>query len=79
MVNTLRPQSIRILERKRVNEKAVSLFVNNASRENYTLVRSSLGVSPADSLLYAPITIIAEGSTEIQCLPLVLKKLSETA
>lgn len=77
MVNTLRPQSIRILERKRVNEKAVSLFVNNAARENYTLVRSSLGVSPADSLLYAPITIIAEGSTEIQCLPLVLKKLSE--
>ena len=78
MVNTLRPQSIRILERKRVNEKAVSLFVNNAFRENYALVRSSLGVSPADSLLYAPITIIAEGATEIQCLPLVLKKLSES-
>ena len=77
MVNTLRPQSIRILERTRVNGKAVSLFVSNASRENYTLVRSSLGVSPADSLLYAPLTIIAEGSTEIQCLPIVLKKLSE--
>lgn len=77
MVNTLRPHSIRILERKRVDEKAVSKFVHNASRENYTLLRSSLGVSPADSLLYAPITIIAEGSTEIQCLPLVLKKLSE--
>ena len=77
MVNSLRPHSIRILERRRVNEKAVSLFVNNASRENYTLVRSSLGVSPADSLLYAPITIIAEGSTEIQCLPILLKKLSD--
>jgi len=77
MVNTLRPHSLRVLERKKVNEKAVSLFVNNAARENYTLVRSSLGISPADSLLYAPITIIAEGSTEIQCLPLVLKKLSD--
>lgn len=77
MVNALRPQSIRVLERKRMNEKAVSLFVNDAYRENYTLVRSSLGVSPADSLLYAPITIIAEGATEIQCLPLVLKKLAE--
>ncbi len=78
MVNTLRPQSVRILERRRVSEKAVSHFVNNASRENYTLVRSSLGVSPADSLLYAPITIVAEGSTEIQCLPLVLRKLSDS-
>lgn len=77
MVNTLRPKSIRILERRRVNEKAVSVFVNNSSQENYALVRSSLGISPADSLLYAPITIIAEGSTEVQCLPLVLKKLSE--
>ncbi len=77
MINTLRPQSIRILERKRVNEKAVSLFVSNVSRDNYTLVRSSIGVSPADSLLYAPITIIVEGSTETQCLPLVLKKLSD--
>lgn len=77
MINTLRPQSIRVLERKRMNDKAVSLIVNNASLENYMLVRSSLGVSPADSLLYAPITLIAEGATEVQCIPLVLKKLSE--
>jgi predicted ATP-dependent endonuclease of OLD family len=77
MVNTLRPQSIRVLERRRVNDKAVSLFVNNSSRENFMLVRTSLGVSPADSLLYAPITIIAEGQTEVQCIPLVLKKLSD--
>lgn len=75
MVNALRPQSIRVLERRRVKEKAVSLFVNNAYGGNYALVRSSLGVSPADSLLYAPITIIAEGATEVQCIPLMLKKL----
>ena len=77
MINTLRPQSVRILERSRVNDKAVSLFVNKAHQGNYMLVRSSLGISPADSLLYAPITIIAEGATEIQCLPLLLKKLSD--
>ncbi|MEX1028171.1 MAG: AAA family ATPase [Candidatus Paceibacterota bacterium] len=77
MVNNLRPRSIRVLERKRVGEKAVSLFVNNACGENYNLVRSSLGVSPADSLLYAPITVIAEGTTEVQCVPLVLMKLSD--
>lgn len=75
MVNTLRPHSVRVLVRRRVKEKAVSEFVSNPSQQNYALVRSSLGVSPADSLLYAPITIIAEGSTEIQCLPIVMKKL----
>ena len=78
MVNTMRPQSIRILERQRLNEKAVSLFVTNAFRENYSMVRTSLGLSPADSLLYAPITIIAEGATEILCIPVILNKLAES-
>jgi predicted ATPase len=77
MVNTMRPQSIRILERQRVSEKAVSLFVTNAFRENFSMVRTSLGLSPADSLLYAPITIIAEGATEILCIPVILNKLAE--
>lgn len=76
MVNTLRPRALRIVQRKEMNGKAVSVFINNPSGSNFVLVRSSLGISPADSLLYAPITIIAEGATEVQCIPLVLQKLA---
>ncbi|WP_417389749.1 ATP-dependent nuclease [Gimesia sp.] len=78
MINTMRPHSIRVIERKRVEGKAVSCFINDAYSTNYFLVRSSLGISPADSLLYAPITVIAEGATEIRCLPLLLKKLADS-
>ncbi len=77
MVNTLRPQSIRVIERRRENDKAVSVFLNEAYAGNYALVRSSLGISPADSLLYSPITIIAEGISEVRCLPIVLGKLAK--
>ncbi|MHB0960112.1 MAG: ATP-dependent nuclease [Pirellulaceae bacterium] len=78
MINTLRPHTIRVLERKRVKDKAVSEFVNTAFSENYCLVRSSLGISPSDSLLYAPITVIGEGPTEIRCLPFMLRKLTDS-
>jgi hypothetical protein len=77
MINTLRPHSIRVLERRRVNDKATSIFVNQALAENYSLVRSSLGISPADSLLYSPITIVVEGPTEVRSVPFMLKKLAD--
>lgn len=75
MVNTLRPTSIRVLKRDRVDEKATSVIINNAFDKNFFAVRSSLGLSPADSLLYAPITVVVEGLTEVRCLRLVFEKL----
>lgn len=75
MINTCRPHALRVLKRERRDEKAVSVFVKNPSRENYTLIRSSMGITPADSLLYAPVTVIVEGSTEVHCIPVVLEKL----
>jgi hypothetical protein len=77
MVNTLRPNSIRMLERTSENRRATSRFLNNPSGANFTLVRSSLGIVPGDSLLYAPLTIVVDGSTEVFCLPLVLKRLAD--
>lgn len=77
MINNLRPNTIRVLERKRVENKAISVFVNEPYPGNYALVRSSLGMSPADSLMYSPITIVAEGPTEVRCLPHLLKKLAD--
>jgi len=76
MINTLRPASIRVLERKMVNDKATSVFVNQPYKGNFSLVRSSLGISPGDSLLYAPITVVAEGATEILGIPLILNRLA---
>ena len=77
MINNLRPNTIRVLERKRVENKAISVFENEPYRGNFALVRSSLGMSPADSLMYSPITIVAEGPTEVRCLPHLLKKLAD--
>jgi hypothetical protein len=77
MINTFRPNSLRVLERRNVKDKAVSVFINEAFDGNFLQVRSSLGVSPADSLLYAPITIIAEGKSEVFGLPALLKKLAD--
>lgn len=79
MINTLRPASIRVLERRTVNDKAASVFVNQPYKGNFSLVRSSLGISPGDSLLYAPITVVAEGATEILGIPLILNRLASVS
>lgn len=76
MINTLRPQSIRVLARKRGKDRAVSEFINDGVPSNYQRVRASLGITPADSLLYAPITLIVEGVTEVRCVPQMLQKLA---
>lgn len=76
MINTMRPRSIRVLKRERVEDRATTTFLNRPYSGNYSLVRSSLGVTPGDSLLYAPITLVIEGATEILCLPLAMRKLA---
>lgn len=78
MINSFRPDCVRIIQREKVDGKAVSRFVNKAFLENYSQVRSSLGVCPSDSLLYAPITVVVEGITEILCIPLLLRKLANS-
>jgi hypothetical protein len=77
MVNTMRPGAVRVLRRAPVNEKPTTLIENQAFNNNFATVRSSLGITPADSLLYAPVTIIVEGPTEVRVLPLLFKKLHD--
>ena len=77
MINTMRPGAIRLISRVESDGKATSIIENAAFDHNYIGVRSSLGITPADSLLYAPITVVVEGPTEVRCLPLVLKKLKD--
>ena len=78
MINTLRPQSLRVVNRTRHDDKATSVFINDAFDKNYLHVRTSLGMSPGDSLLFAPITIVAEGKSEVIGIPLLLEKLAGT-
>jgi hypothetical protein len=77
MINTMRSHSIRLLERDNRDGKATSIINNRPISENLYPVRSSLGISPGDSLLYAPITLVVEGYTEIFGLPILLKRLYE--
>ncbi len=75
MINTFRPESVRVICRDRINDRAVSTINNRAASEDWFAVRTLLGISPADSLLYAPITIVIEGESEAIAVPLALRKL----
>ena len=65
MINRARPKSVRLLYRDSIDRMATTRIVNKPyTDENFQMIRSSLGISPADSLLYGPITVIIEGATE---------------
>jgi hypothetical protein len=77
MINVIRPQSLRLLRRTADGGKATTRIDNKPFQNNFVRVRASLGLSAADSLLYAPLTVIVEGDTEVVGLPLLLLKLKE--
>ena len=77
MINPLRAESVRLFKRETRNNQVTSTIDNFPFDSNFLSVRNSLGLSPADSLLYAPITIITEGSTEVLCIPFLLKRLEQ--
>jgi len=77
MINTMRGYSIRLLERLEVGGRASTIIHNQPVAQNFSLVRSSLGISPADSLLYGSVTLIVEGETEVIGLPLLLARLQK--
>lgn len=77
MLNSLRPYSIRLLSRGQKQGLATSYVENRPYDGNFHLVRSSLGLSPSDSLLYAPVTVVVEGITELIAIPYVLQELEK--
>jgi predicted ATPase len=79
MINVMRPNSIRLLNRERVTGKATTSIDNRPFAENFFPVRTSLGITPADSLLYASLTVVVEGESESIGLPLLLLKLAEAS
>jgi hypothetical protein len=77
MINVMRSDSIRLLSRTSQEGRASTVIDNRPFKDNYYQVRASLGLTPADSLLYAPVTVVVEGDTEVLALPALLLKLAE--
>jgi ABC-type transport system involved in cytochrome c biogenesis ATPase subunit len=75
MINVARSHSVRLLRRESRGGKPTTAIDNSPFKANYLPVRSSLGLTPADSLLYAPVTVVVEGETEVVGLQLLLMKL----
>lgn len=67
MINSCRPRSLRLLSRELSKDGDPTTRINNKPYEggSYQLIRTSLGMNPADSLLYSAITVIVEGETEV--------------
>lgn len=78
MINPLRAHSIRLFKRIQKNGIPTTIVDNTPYEENFYPIRASLGISPSDSLLYAPITVVIEGPTEQLVIPEILKRLEET-
>lgn len=69
MINTMRPRSIRVIERDLSGDIATSRVNNQAFTANFHHVRRSIGLTPADSLLFSQNVVVVEGKTECQSLP----------
>jgi bifunctional DNA-binding transcriptional regulator/antitoxin component of YhaV-PrlF toxin-antitoxin module len=50
-------------------------IVNRPIDNSYAQVRTTLGISPSDSLQFAPIAVIVEGATDVIGLTILLEKL----
>ncbi len=77
MINPMRPEQVRLLRRSTLNGKPVSVILPQATDSNFLALRTSLGISASDSLLYAPVTVVIEGDTEFKCLAPIIRTFLE--
>ena len=54
MINSMKPHSLRLLRRTQLDGKATAVVSNRPIGDDFLPVRASLGLTPSDSLLYAP-------------------------
>lgn len=78
MINNMRPNSIRLFQKVEHEGRSIIQVDNRPFSESFFYVRSSLGLTPSDSLLYAPVTIVVEGDTECVCIPILLERLCDS-
>jgi ABC-type transport system involved in cytochrome c biogenesis ATPase subunit len=78
MINPTRPESVRLVTLETEgNSRAKAKIDNKPYGANHYKVRMSLGVCPADALLFSDVGVIVEGDTECLSLPILLARLSE--
>ncbi len=77
MINPFRPDTIRLLTRNNIDGIASTEVNNHPQGNNFELIRSSLGLSLSDSLLYGPLTVISEGPTEVSSIRLILERIAK--
>lgn len=77
MINPMRPEQIRLFRRATVDGKPTSSIHRQATDSNFLALRTSLGISASDSLLFAPVTVVIEGDTEFKCLAPLIKILAD--
>ena len=77
MINPMRPEQVRLLRRTILEGKPTSSNVKQATDSNFLQLRTSLGISASDSLLFAPVTVVIEGDTEFKSLAPLIKKLTD--
>jgi len=83
MINRLNPSTVRVVRREQTRheiglELAHSRVDKYSPGDNFLSVRTSLGLSAADSLLYGPIVVVVEGDTELICLERILRSIAVT-
>lgn len=68
MINSWKVQNIRLIEKFEKGDVLCRKVSKKGHYENFLPIRVNLGITAADTLSLAPITIIVEGETEIMCL-----------
>tara|TARA_R110002072_G_scaffold303069_1_gene492593 strand:+ start:82781 stop:84472 length:1692 start_codon:yes stop_codon:yes gene_type:complete len=76
MMNPLYPSRTRVLVRDSVDGVATTKVSTPATDGNYLKVRTTLGMLPSDSLLFADVAVIVEGDSECRAIPILLLRLS---
>ncbi|MCK6548448.1 AAA family ATPase [Myxococcota bacterium] len=75
MLNTMRPQSIRLLRRVTVDGIPQTTIDERVTEWTYQPVRLSLGISAADSLLYGEVSVIFEGPSDMVAIGTLFERL----
>ena len=80
MINSTRPRCLRMISRGlSPNGNPAATIENEPCKGGrYQRIRTSLGMLPADSLLYATVTVIVEGETEELGLRQIVEKAMDT-
>lgn len=77
MISGATIDSIRlIVQRQQFDEQCTNSHIEKKPYDqNFQKVRTTLGLSPEDSLLYSPICLLVEGETELLAMELIFEKM----